>query len=412
MSVLNRMRLSRRVTAVLVSIAVAGCTSSSTPAVPGVGAQRPVAGQISRVAKTPAPTYAVIYDFRRGDDGAFPKAPLVNLNGTLYGTTQAGGYRDQGTVFSVTPEGLEAVVYAFGRISPDGALPLSGLVDVDGVLWGTTYETTDLPKCGVVFQVTTAGVESVKYRFENKPDGCRPFAASLVKSGSVLYGTTTAGGDSPRIRGDGVIFHITTSGHENVDYAFRGHPDGQSPAAKLTDVSGTLYGTTASGGTRNLGTVFSFSPTGGVKIIHSFRGGSDGLTPNGGLVDVDGKLYGTTTIGGTHGGGTLFSITTAGIEKVVYDFGAPSTDGATPSGDLILLNGKLYGTTIDGGTNAAGTIYSVTRTGTESVLHSFGSVPADGTNPLAGLIDVNGTLYGTAAAGGSNGDGVVYSIVP
>src|SRR5690242_20478963 len=95
---LDRMRFSQRTAWALVLMLVAACSSPSNPAVPSVVAQRPIAGQISRVAKTADSTYAVIYDFRRGDDGAFPKAPLVDLNGTLYGTTEAGGFQDHGTV--------------------------------------------------------------------------------------------------------------------------------------------------------------------------------------------------------------------------------------------------------------------------------------------------------------------------
>ena len=49
--------------------------------------------------------------------------------------------------------------------------------------------------------------------------------------------------------------------------------------------------------------------------------------------------------------------------------------------------------------------------GTEKVLHSFGNA-ADGANPAAALIDLNGTLYGTTEDGGLNGVGTVFALTP
>jgi uncharacterized repeat protein (TIGR03803 family) len=49
--------------------------------------------------------------------------------------------------------------------------------------------------------------------------------------------------------------------------------------------------------------------------------------------------------------------------------------------------------------------------GSEKVLHSFG-YGSDGATPLAGLIDVKGTLYGTTSAGGKDGDGTVFALTP
>ncbi len=50
-------------------------------------------------------------------------------------------------------------------------------------------------------------------------------------------------------------------------------------------------------------------------------------------------------------------------------------------------------------------------TGAETVLHVF-SGGSDGVNPLAGLIDVGGTLFGTTSAGGAGNLGTVFAITP
>jgi hypothetical protein len=76
-----------------------------------------------------------------------------------------------------------------------------------------------------------------------------------------------------------------------------------------------------------------------------------------------------------------------------------------------VLNPEL----LDGGRTskrAEDTVFSVTSSGIEAVLHSF-SDGSDGKNPESGLIDVNSTLYGTTAYGGGSGPetgGTVYSI--
>jgi uncharacterized repeat protein (TIGR03803 family) len=196
-------------------------------------------------------------------------------------------------------------------------------------------------------------------------------------------------------------------------------------------MNGALYGTTTEGGGLGsthlcCGTVFSVTTTGKERVLHVFAGGSDGAYPQADLIDVDGTLYGTTTYGGAYGFGTVFSVTTDGTEKVLYSFGGGS-DGEYPSAGLIDVKGTLYGTTTYGGSSSwcnfgygCGTLFSVTTTGAEQVLHAFAGGSADGANPHADLIDVNGTLYGTTFYGGPSckrhggvrGCGTVFTFTP
>ncbi|MGB6602557.1 MAG: choice-of-anchor tandem repeat GloVer-containing protein [Candidatus Cybelea sp.] len=196
---------------------------------------------------------------------------------------------------------------------------------------------------------------------------------------------------------------MTTTGSERVLHSFGTGSDGSFPDAGLRDVNGTLYGTTESGGSSNHGTVYRVSTTGAEKVLHSFAGGSDGAQPIADLINVGGMLYGTTWQGGgSYGSGTVYRISTAGVEKVLYSF-AGGLDGALPEAGLINVNGTLYGTTIDGGafheSAGYGTIYSVTTTGSEKVLHRFAG-GSDGSQPAAGLINLKGILYGTTSVGG------------
>jgi uncharacterized repeat protein (TIGR03803 family) len=185
-----------------------------------------------------------------------------------------------------------------------------------------------------------------------------------------------------------------------------------------------LYGTTNAGGTRGCiggcGTVLTINPsTGGEKVIYSFCSQSncaDGSQPNAGLVSAGDVLYGTSFSGGAKGIGTVFSINPkTGAEKVLYSFCSQTncTDGGRPEASLIDANGTLYGTTYYGGANGGGTVFSINPgTGAETVLYSFCSQTncTDGSEPAASLIEVNGTLYGTTAQGGTYNKGTVYSI--
>ncbi len=214
------------------------------------------------------------------------------------------------------------------------------------------------------------------------------------------------------------------NGVEKVLYRFG--PNERYPMAGLTDVNGTLYGTT-SGRTRDgrgrpdFGTVFSITPGGVKRTLYRFHG-PDGANPNAGLLNVHGTLYGTTFYGGDWSSGVVYGITTAGKEKLIYSF-KRSFDGANPDAALINVKGTLYGTTEYGGYGGCysavgcGTVYSITPSGSEKVLYVFNWMP-DGDSPTAGLIDVKGKLYGTTLYGGRRGCpsrlgcGTVFTLFP
>jgi uncharacterized repeat protein (TIGR03803 family) len=124
----------------------------------------------------------------------------------------------------------------------------------------------------------------------------------------------------------------------------------------------------------------------------------DGEYPNAGLINVNNTLYGTTYGGGAYDDGTVFSITTSGKTTVLHSFGMTG-DGEYPNAGLFNVNGTLYGTTFEGGGETeGGTVFAITTSGKETVLHRF-TGSGDGEYPNAGLIDVGGTLYGTTPAG-------------
>jgi uncharacterized repeat protein (TIGR03803 family) len=123
----------------------------------------------------------VLYSFcsqQSCTDGAEPGAygaSLLNVQGTFYGTTFNGdgtgcGGSGCGTVFAFDPKThVEAVLHAFAG-GADGAFPLTTLIDVNGTLYGTTYNGggtgCDGSGCGTVFAVSrTTGAETIVYAF-------------------------------------------------------------------------------------------------------------------------------------------------------------------------------------------------------------------------------------------------------
>jgi uncharacterized repeat protein (TIGR03803 family) len=421
-------------TIILAASFVAGC-GGSQPSIgaPGVMQQRSgAASESAAVTRAtlhrvlPASYYRVLYRFRhRGGNGAQPSASLLNVNGTLYGTTEFGGSgcaSGCGTVFSVTTTGRKVTLYRFQGGNSDGAQPAANLINVHGTLYGTTL-LGGTANGGTVYSVSTTGSEKVLHSFGLGTDGRVPYAG-LIDVNGTLYGTTSSGGsECKNYSGCGTVFSVTTTGNEKTLYSFSGSPDGNEPLAGLVNISGTLYGTTHSGGDSECfsgcGIVFSVTTTGSEKVLHSFAGGPDGANPDANVINGENTLYGTTYGGGASGYGTVFSVTTSGVEKVLYSFSGGS-DGSDPAGGLIGVRGTMYGTTEYGGSgcrgDGCGTIFSVTTTGKKTRLYSFGGGNY-GSDPIVSLVEVKRTLYGTTHnfAGGCryHGDcGTVFAFTP
>jgi uncharacterized repeat protein (TIGR03803 family) len=377
------------------------------------------------------PKEKVLYPFCSQEnctDGAGPDG-MIDVKGTLYGTTFSGGAYTFGIAFSLDRKtGAETVLHSFGN-GLDGADPEAGLIDVKGALYGTT-EIGGTYGYGTVFALDPdTGVETTLYSFcrqDNCADGVIPVGGLITVKDS-LYGTTNSGGGN----GQGAVFALDRhTGAETVVYSFcsqEGCTDGAQPAAGLIDVNGILYGTTAGGGNEEMGTIFSLDPdTGAETVLYSFcsRGScGDGAGPQAGLIYANSMLYGTTASGGnfsakcssSDGCGTVFVFDlNTGQETVLHSFCGQQNcaDGALPTAGLIDVNGTLYGTTSEGGAYGSancssygcGTAFSLDQgTGDETVLHAFCSDQncVDGAFPSTSMVHRNGRLYSTTGAGGS-----------
>lgn len=385
-----------------------------------------------------AQTLDVIYSFAGTPDGQTPTANMVMDDaGNLYGTTYYGGQFGLGCVFEVTTSGQESVLYSFEG-GDDGKLPRAGVVlDSAGNLYGATTsggtgicQSQGYLGCGTVFELTqSSGVwsESILYDFNRRSgDGAYPFGGVVLDGAGNLYGTTWRGGSA----NEGAVFELappSVSGGpwtETILHDFSHHHDGEYPEAGLVlDSAGNLYGTTVVGGEGKSGVVFELTPGAGgdwtETILHSFnRDGQDGVAPESSLViDGSGNLYGTTSLGGTTRG-IVFKLTAPAKAGENWNESLLWNLPSSSSGALALdPSGNVYGTTINGGKAAAGTVFELLApvadgAWIEKTLYTFRD-KADGTEPAAGVtLDAAGNLFGTTDGGGANNRGEVFEITP
>jgi uncharacterized repeat protein (TIGR03803 family) len=332
-----------------------------------------------------------------------------------------------------------------GTNGADGSAPFAGLiVDSSGNFYGTTFDGGTFG-FGTVYVLPADGGEKVLYNFTGGIDGAFPAGSLILDSAGNLYGTTTFGGGPNNCYSDtgcGVVFQLSPQGTETVLYTFQGQGDGGVPLAGLIlDAGGNLYGTASQGGRTGrscglvgCGVVFKLNPAGQETVLHTFTGPPDGATPLASLAqDSAGNLYGTTELGGAgcyghisvYGCGTVFKLDRQGHETILYSFTQASDGGSPQAGVVLDPGGNVYGTTTNGGSNlycalgngfGCGVVFKVDPLGNETVLHAFPGGAA-GAVPFASLVrDAKGNLYGTTALGGNfsgiyaNGCGVVFKL--
>jgi uncharacterized repeat protein (TIGR03803 family) len=172
-------------------------------------------GTVYKVTKDGKET--VLHTFKTGSDGDAPMGSLImDTEGNLYGTTSGNPGDNFGTVFKMTPKGKETVLYRFLGV-PDGQQPQAGVVmDAAGNLYGTTLSGGNLNckqnsgnGCGTVFKVSKNGNETLLYEFVAGSDGGFPRAGVLLDSKGNLYGTTPYAGSYNECElGCGVVFEL------------------------------------------------------------------------------------------------------------------------------------------------------------------------------------------------------------
>ena len=387
---------------------------------------------------TMAQAFSVLHSFTNSPDGGQPWSALILVSNTLYGTTFQGGTNGNGVVYALDTDGSNyRILHQFTPLTSvqgsgqhpansDGASPRGGLYCLGNTLFGTTSQG-GVNENGTLFSLDLGGSNLVTlYSFIGPTQSWQSLDSpigDLVPVGGTFYGATSLGYDSL-----GRAYGIDTNGNFNPVYSFTDRiANGEGPTGGLALLGNTLYGMTVLGGTQGNGNIISVNTNGSAFAeLYSFPTYSwdsaiavgtnfSGYNPVGQLVAVSGKLFGMTEYGGINGGGTLFSINPDGSGfTVLHAFAAPGTvnpnvDGSNPLADLIAVGATLYGSTPSGGTNGNGIVFSINTDGTQfTVLHQMNG-PVDGYAPNKLLYSGN-RLYGTTRGGGLYTFGTVFSL--
>jgi uncharacterized repeat protein (TIGR03803 family) len=248
---------------------------------------------------------------------------------------------------------------------------------------------------------------STPHAFGASGDGVEPLQGPAIGPHAALFGTTSMGDANT----NGIIFREARTNTYKQLYNFQSGPDGHCPFSGVAvSASGVIYGTTVGYGYGGnpTGSVYKFTPSGGVTTLYVFQDTNDGEWPDQApVVDAKNNIYGTTYIqNGANFAGAIWTISASGKFSVLYDLNG-ATDGFGPNSPLILnTDGNFYGTTSSGGADNYGTVFSITPTGTFTLLHSFTNT-GDGAQPTGNLVhDAAGAIYGGTAYG------TAFKIVP
>src|ERR1700731_4639743 len=145
----------------------------------------------------------ILYAFAGGSDGSFPGGLLADKAGDLFGTTFGGGF-NASTVFKLSPDDTKTILHTF-QGGGDGLGAAGTLIaDQNGNLYGTTAAggntggACGTGGCGTVFEVTPDGTETVLYAFGGGSDGFDPSPGAILDGAGNLFETPPLGGTGGR----------------------------------------------------------------------------------------------------------------------------------------------------------------------------------------------------------------------
>jgi uncharacterized repeat protein (TIGR03803 family) len=219
---------------------------------------------------------------------------------------------------------------------------------------------------------------------------------------AVMIALATGGISARAQAGFGVLHSFTST-----------NSDGATPEGQPLIIGSNIFGVTYNGGSNSDGSIYQISTNGtGFTLLYSFLEGPNGANPLCTLVSTGSTFYGMTFNGGVSDGGVVFGLNTNGaVYSVLHTFLGGESDGLYPFGSLAINGTNLYGMTANGGTNDDGVIFSISTSGTNfTMIHSFAGGTSDGEFPNEGVIVSGSTLYGTAFYGGSNNLGIVFAM--
>jgi uncharacterized repeat protein (TIGR03803 family) len=151
-----------------------------------------------------ASSFTSLYSFTGGSDGSTPMAGFVaDSNGNLYGTAAYGGANSDGTVFEFTAAHQLVTLWTFTG-GTDGSYPLGGLVLHGKLLYGTSSAGDGASGSGTIFSLNSATKQLTTLYSLSGPDGAESHSTLFREKSGSLVGTTFSGGAN----GYGEVFRL------------------------------------------------------------------------------------------------------------------------------------------------------------------------------------------------------------
>jgi uncharacterized repeat protein (TIGR03803 family) len=306
---------------------------------------------------------------------------IQGVNGQVYGSL--------GTPFQNFSIGVGGNLTYYPQVLAN--TPVFSVQVPSGNLYGTGYNFAIQANC-VFVRMTLNGAVTVLHNFTAQEGD--PYGRPILASDGNFYGISGTGSGIGGI--SGMVYRMTPGRKLTI---LATYPDGRkdyAPGAypeSLVEVgNGNLFGTAAFGGSNRAGVIFEISPTGGYKVIHEFTDWKVGV-PTVMVLATDGNLYGVADGEPQLGGGdSLFRVTPAGEFQTIYDL-ATSGPGLCPCYLVQGSDGKLYGTSQNGGAAGGGAAWAWDL-GLPKPLPAL-----TGLQPLSGAVGSSVLVYGNNLLG-------------
>lgn len=340
--------------------------------------------------------YEVIYNLNMGF--GFDKL-VEGTDGFIYGTTSWG-------IFKIKKDGtLHSVLHDFydpeqGKSALLNAQPI---FISDNLLAGVT-SSGGYHNSGIIYSIKKDGSDfKILYHFGSEKTECYPYKY-LVKSkfSNCVYGYTASGGDE----GCGSLFKYDLDSGKYTDFFDLKMSTGYN-CSLTEDNTGFLWGATSN-------TIYKIKNNGTDYTIISELNDSTGKDMRSNFIQLpDNNLYGTFSSRGKNNGGTIVKIDTQTDSLIkIFDFEyftSSSNTGSAPHGDLLHIDGYLYGITYTGGNAEDGVLYKIKPDGSNfTKLYDFGD--GAGFSPMGNIVYKNNYIFGVTWEGGINSKGVIYKI--
>lgn len=368
--------------------------------------------------------YTKKYDLG-GSGGANPQNSLRLMNGKMYGTTASGGTSNVGVVFEWDPatNAYTKLLDLNGSgAGSNGWTFYNNITPYNNKLYCITQQG-GVNNYGVILMIDPLLPYGSNTTIVKQLDATSGGAANnneMIVYNNKLYGCLNGGGSN----GQGTLFELNPLGNvftKLVD--FNSTATGGSPLGKLVPKGVKFLGLCSVGGVNNTGTIYEWDPANPATIVKKYDFGVNNydrpVNPGSTLALFNSKFYAVTYNSGFVNQGTLFEFDyTANTVTKKLTFNA-AENGRIPFGRPTLLDGKIYGTCYQGPQEIFGTPYGClwefdpsTAAYSRRFLFDNPNNGANGRAPASAPIAYNGKLYGTTTNGGTSDLGLLYEYDP